>query len=82
MAEELKYEIIQPIKLIEYSEKCLAVIGETKQFKESLKELGGRYAPGLTCGPGWIFSKKRRKQVEKFVNSKGGDGRLKQLLLF
>jgi hypothetical protein len=78
----MKYEIVQPIKLIEYSEKCLAVVGETKQFKEALKEMGGRYNPALSCGPAWIFPVKKREEVQKFVNSKGGDGRFKQLLLF
>jgi hypothetical protein len=41
----MKYEIVQPINLIEYSEKCLAVVGETKQFKEALKDTGGELEP-------------------------------------
>ena len=62
----MKYEIVQPIKLIEYSEKCLAVVGETKQFKEALKEMGWRYNPALSCGPAWIFPVKKREAVQKF----------------
>lgn len=78
----MKYEIIQPIKLIDYSDKCLAVIGDTKPFKSDLKKTGGRFNYGLSCGAGWIFPKKKREELEKYVNSKGGDGRFKQLLLF
>ena len=78
----MKYEIIQPIKLIDYSDKCLAVIGDTKPFKNDLKKMGGRFNYDLSCGAGWIFPKKKREELENYVNSKGGDGRFKQLLLF
>ena len=78
----MKYEIVQPIKLIDYSDKCLAVIGDTKPFKNDLKKMGGRFNYGLSWGAGWIFPMKKREELEKYVNSKGGDGRFKQLLLF
>ena len=51
------------IRLIDYSEKAFAIIGETKEIKETLKSLGGRYNPHLTCGAGWIFSKKKEQEV-------------------
>ena len=77
----MKEEIIEPLKIIDYSEKAIAVIGETKAWKEKLKELGGRFAPGLSCGHGWIFPKTKRKPVEEFVASFGG-GKVRQLLMF
>jgi hypothetical protein len=46
------------VKIIAYSEKAIAVIGDTKTIKDKLKELGGKFNNRLTCGPGWIFSKK------------------------
>jgi hypothetical protein len=52
------------IQVIEYSDKALAVIGDTRTIKEKLKELGGRFNPRLTCGPGWIFSKKQADQLK------------------
>jgi hypothetical protein len=45
------------IQIIDYSEKAIAVIGETRPIKDKLKELGGRFNFKLTCGPGWIFKK-------------------------
>lgn len=51
------------IKIVEYSEKSIAVIGETKAIKDKLKELGGRFNFRLTCGAGWIFSKKQESAV-------------------
>lgn len=77
----MKEEIIEPLKIIDYSEKCIAVVGETKAHKDKLKELGGRYNPALSCGPGWVFLKKKREPVDAFVKQFGG-GKVKQLLLF
>ncbi|GHV52171.1 hypothetical protein FACS1894181_15020 [Bacteroidia bacterium] len=49
--------------IVDYSEKALAVFGDTKAVKERLKELGGRFNPCLTHEgvkqPGWVFSKGR-----------------------
>ncbi len=53
--------------IIEYSEKAIAVIGDTKEFKNQLKNLGGKFNPKLRCGAGWIFSAKKRDAVEKFL---------------
>ena len=52
----------------EYSEKSFAAIGDrTKEFKDALKLIGGRYNQYLKINgvatPGWIFSK---KHTEKF----------------
>ena len=52
------------IKVIDYSEKAIAVIGNTKPIKDKLSAAGGKFNPRLTCGPGWIFSKKRIEQVK------------------
>lgn len=52
------------IRLIDYSDKAFAIVGETKEIKEILKSLGGRYNPHLNCGAGWIFSKKKEQEVK------------------
>ena len=49
--------------IIDYSNKAIAVIGDTKSVKDKLKELGGRFNPRLSCGAGWIFSKKKESDV-------------------
>lgn len=64
------------IQIIDYSEKAFAVVGDTKAVKDDLKKLGGRFNPKLSCGAGWIFSKKALSDVEAFLKSgsvaKGG----------
>lgn len=56
------------IKLIDYSEKSFAVIGDTKPIKDKLKELGGCFNFRLTCGAGWIFPKTKAYTVRKALN--------------
>lgn len=45
------------IQIIDYSEKAIAVIGDTKSIKDKLKALGGKFNFRLSVGPGWIFPK-------------------------
>jgi len=52
------------VKIVDYSVKAFAVIGETKAIKEVLRSLGGRFNNFLTCGPGWIFAKTRYEAVK------------------
>lgn len=57
------------LELVEYSDKALAVFGDTKAVKDVLKTLGGRYNPALTykgekkCG--WIFPKSKENQIKE-----------------
>ena len=51
------------LRMLEYSEKAFAIVGDTKAHRAQLKKLGGRFNPNLKCGAGWIFSKKRGKEV-------------------
>jgi hypothetical protein len=61
-------------RLLQYSEKSVAVLGNTKPIKEQLKALKGRFNPALTdpatdgarCA-GWIFPLTARPAVEKLL---------------
>ena len=53
----------------DYTEKSIVVIGEkTKDNKEGLIKLGGKFNAKLKVGPGWIFPKTEKDRVLKFVN--------------
>lgn len=58
---------VSGVEIIDYSEKAIAVIGDTKPIKDQLKELGGRFNSRLTCGAGWIFPKTKREEVELLI---------------
>lgn len=57
------------IKLLKYSERAIAVFGDTKPIKDKLKKLGGRFNGRLTNPEtqekqsGWIFPIKKEKLV-------------------
>jgi hypothetical protein len=59
------------LELINYTEKSLAVIGDTYKIKTQLKELGGRFNKFLFIEgekkAGWIFSKKVEPELTAIV---------------
>ena len=55
----------------DYSERSIVVRGDTKPYKEELKEMGGRFNRNLRDGCGWIFSKKHEEEVRKFIENLG-----------
>lgn len=67
--EEESAEEFPKFRIIDYSEKAVAVVGDTKDIKEQLKALCGRFNPKLSCGAGWIFSKKMLPELEKLLKN-------------
>ena len=63
-SEEVK---VEGVEIVDYSEKAIAVVGDTKPIKEELKSLGGRFNFRLNCGAGWIFPKSKREEIEKLI---------------
>lgn len=57
------------VNIIDYSEKAIAVIGDTKPIKDKLKELGGKFNFRLSCGPGWIFPKSKLETIQNALTA-------------
>lgn len=59
------------LEIEDYSEKAIAVFGETKAIKDELKKLGGKFNPALKHNgekrAGWIFSKKQADKVRALL---------------
>lgn len=59
-------------ELVDYSEKAVAVFGDTKPIKEDLKGIGGRFNPYLKKNgvnvPGWIFSKNKLADLKNLLS--------------
>ena len=64
--KELQFEIV------DYSEKAIALFGDTKPIKDLLLAMGGKFNPRLTHNAekraGWIFSINKRTEVETIIN--------------
>ena len=56
-----------------YSDKAIAVFGNTENYKTQLIDLGGKYNPRLKkegeITPGWIFPKLKQSQLQELINS-------------
>ena len=72
-AKEVEAVTVESLEMVDYSEKAIAVFGDTKTIKEQLKELGGRFNPALNYNgekrAGWIFSKKKANEVRNLMAS-------------
>ena len=68
---------VEGLEMVDYSEKAIAVFGDTKAIKEQLKELGGRFNPSLNYNgekrAGWIFSKKQVDKVRELLAPAKGE---------
>ena len=63
---------VEGLELVNYSEKAIALFGNTKPIKDKLKELGGRFNPFLTKNgeklAGWIFKKDMEADLIELIN--------------
>lgn len=57
------------ITLEQYSEKSFVLRGDTRPYKEDIKKIGGKWAPKLQDGPGWLFPKTKQDIVDKWLNT-------------
>ena len=58
------------VRVVDYSDKCFAVVGDTFPIREKLKALGAwKFNKFLSCGAGWLFNNDKRQAVEEFLRS-------------
>lgn len=56
------------ITIIDYSDKAIAIIGDTKPFKDKLQSIGCKFNPYLKCGSGWIAQKSKLNEIKQSLN--------------
>ena len=63
------------LEIVDYSEKAVAVFGDTKTIKDELKSIGGKFNPRLNYNGGkraeWIFPKSKLGELDKFIHDTG-----------
>lgn len=69
--DEEEAEELPKFQIIDYSEKAIAIVGDTMSIKEEFKKLGGRYNPRLSCGAGWVFPKSKSAEVQSIIGCTG-----------
>jgi hypothetical protein len=63
-----------PVYIENYRDKSIVVRGESREYKESLKAMGGKWNSNLTDDSGerfgaWIFWKGKQAEVEKWARN-------------
>lgn len=67
------------MEIIKYTDKSIVVIGDTKDYKEELKNMGGKWNNMLKnketgeVFSGWIFTTKKQEIVQNFIDSVMGN---------
>lgn len=59
------------VTVCKYSEKAIAVIGDTRPFTDVLRANGGRFNARLTCGAGWIFQATKKDIIVEALKAAG-----------
>lgn len=66
------------IEIVDYSDKAIAVFGDTKPIKDVLRELNGLFRTNLTYNgekrAGWIYSKRQEAKVRETLKEHGDIG--------
>lgn len=64
----------EQFEIVDYSQKAIALFGDTKPIKDLLKAIGGKFNPRLTHNEekkaGWIFQQSKREELETIINLK------------
>ena len=61
------------ITISDYTEKSFVIRGNTKEYSRFLADSGGKWNPNLKDGSGWIFSMKKKQEIENWLNSESKD---------
>lgn len=62
-------------KIVQYSPKCVVLVGNTTEYKEDMKTMGGKWNSRLTNKEtgekfgGWIFMKSREDALKSWIDS-------------
>lgn len=56
------------LRIVDYGERTIAVIGDTKPHKDVLKALGGYFILRTQWGPAWIFRTKKRERIQAYLD--------------
>ena len=71
---------LSDIQVTEYSDASVAMFGNTTEYKEHIKAMGGRFNARLRHPitkeptPGWIFPKRSTEMLNKYVQVGDTDG--------
>ena len=66
---KIETNVYEPISIETYNDKSFAVFGYTKEYRDELRELGGKWNTNLNRRKGWIFPNSKRQRVEEWLKN-------------
>lgn len=56
------------LRIVDFGERSIAVVGNTKPHKDALRAMGGYFMIRTQWGPAWIFPNKKRERIKAYID--------------
>lgn len=56
------------LRIVDFGERSIAVVGDTKLHKEALRAMGGYFMIRTLWGPAWIFPNKKLERIKAYID--------------
>lgn len=56
------------LRIVDFGERSIAVVGNTKPHKEALRAMGGYFMIRTQWGPAWTFPNKKRERIKAYID--------------
>lgn len=61
------------LRIVDYGERTIAVVGDTRAHKDALKSIGGYFVSRTQWGSAWVFRDKKREIIQAYITHINGD---------
>ena len=68
IAEEPHTAKPNDLRIVEFGERSIAVVGDTKPHKDALRAMGGYFMIRTQWGPVWTFPNKKRERIKAYID--------------
>lgn len=56
------------LRIVDFGERSIAVVGDTKPHKDALRAMGGYFMIRTQWGPAWTFPNKKRERIKAYID--------------
>ena len=56
------------LRIVDFGERSIAVVGHTKPYKDDLRAMGGYFMIRTQWGPAWTFPNKKRERIKAYID--------------
>lgn len=56
------------LRIVDFGERSIAVVGDTKPHKDALRAMGGYFMIRTQWGPAWTFPNKKKERIKAYID--------------